>query len=54
LFLGTEKDNSDDKFSKGRQKFLTGESHPNHKLTDQYNKPLEDISGSLNEWLEIE
>jgi len=27
---------------------------PNHKLTDQYNKPLEDISGSLNEWLEIE
>lgn len=33
LFLGTEQDNSDDKFSKGRHISLKGEDNPIHKLT---------------------
>lgn len=35
LFLGTEKDNSDDKIAKGREVFVKGESHPMSKLSDE-------------------
>jgi len=34
LFIGTAKDNNDDKISKGRGVNLRGESHENHKLTE--------------------
>lgn len=33
LFLGTNKDNVDDKVNKGRARGLPGESNPSHKLT---------------------
>lgn len=33
LFIGTQQDNMDDMVSKGRQRFLSGESHVNSKLT---------------------
>jgi hypothetical protein len=35
LFLGTNLDNSRDKFSKGRQRFLFGNQHPQAKLTEE-------------------
>jgi len=33
LFVGTHKDNSDDKFKKGREHYFSGEDHPNAKYT---------------------
>lgn len=33
LFVGTHKDNSDDKFKKGRDTYLSGEDHPNSKYS---------------------
>lgn len=35
LFLGTNADNSADKFAKGRQRFLRGEQHPSTVLSDE-------------------
>lgn len=35
LFLGTNKDNSDDKVKKNRQSRLKGEMNPGHKLTKE-------------------
>jgi len=34
FFLGTAKDNNDDKISKGRNVYFKGEDHANHKLTE--------------------
>ena len=35
LFLGDHKINSDDKFKKGRQRFLAGEEQPTSKVSDE-------------------
>lgn len=35
LFLGTPQDNMTDKIKKGRQVYVKGENHGNHKLTEQ-------------------
>jgi len=44
LFLGTDKDNSDDKLRKGREARLAGETNPRARITEnQVNTILEDI-----------
>lgn len=35
LFLGTQKDNMQDKISKKRGNFLTGEKNPHHKISNR-------------------
>jgi len=36
LFLGTQTDNNNDMWAKGRARVPLGEKHGNHKLTEQY------------------
>lgn len=42
LFLGTDETNNADMVSKGRNRWLIGQSHPNAKLTDEQIREIHD------------
>ena len=52
LFLGTYQDNSDDMFSKGRNRHLRGEQNPTSKLTIEQIKEIRECNLSLRKLAE--
>lgn len=46
LYIGTKKDNSDDKIARGRDRKARGEQHHNAKLTDSSVRQIRNAAGS--------
>jgi hypothetical protein len=49
LFLGTQKENMQDKIKKGRQAFVQGAYHPSAKLNEKEVKQIWELKGKLSQ-----